>query len=253
MAIVPRAGGIGGGGASASEGRASSLRGVVSTVAAMDGEAAERGRHSGIVDRVFGPERVTPEPSAAPPRAQPIAPLRASPAATPPSPGASDAVPIGGAEPFIDPQFSLGRIAKRPRSRVGAATKFDGELLADEDVEIQGLVEGRVCARRSRVTVGREGFVKSKIEARAVRISGTVRGSVTAEDWVEIKPGAFVRGDVHAPRVILHDGAIVTGLLDMAAGRERRRSARFDPLVVRPRPGMRKVRGGRAARGDDGR
>lgn len=216
-------------------------RGVVSTVAAMDGAAEARGRHAGIVDRVFGPDRsATPAP-----RTTPIG----VPSAAPPAPEHAASAQDGG-EPFIDPQFSVGLVVRRKRSRVGTATKFEGELVADEDVEIEGLVEGRVCARRSRVTVGREGFVKSKIEARAVRISGTVRGSVTAEDWVEIKPGAFVRGDVRAPRVILHDGAIVAGRLDMGGGRDRRLSPRFDPLVVLPRPGMRKVRGGRAARND---
>lgn len=279
VAIVPRECGVGSEGPGMGEIRAEAVRGVVSTVAAIDGGSGDRSRHAGIVDRVFGPERSAAAPSAArgdareaardgaregrpdvardgdpkplePLRLQPTAPPRATPSA------ASDATPApastgpDGAEPFIDPQFSVGRVVKPQRSWVGTATRFEGELVADEDVEIQGLVEGRVCARRSRVTVGREGFVKSKIEARAVRISGTVRGSVTAEDWVEIKPGAFVRGDVRAPRVILHDGAIVTGRLDMAAGRERCRSPRFDPLVVPPRPGMRKVRGGRAARGE---
>jgi cytoskeletal protein CcmA (bactofilin family) len=68
-----------------------------------------------------------------------------------------------------------------------------------------------------------------------------VRGNVSAEDWIEVKSGGVIRGDVRAPRVVLHDGAVVTGRIDMSQAAVRRHAQRFDPLVIPPRPGMRKV------------
>ena len=202
------------------------VRGVVAAVAAIQQDKQQdkqresdgAGRHAGIVDRVFGPGS-TPRPDAAPGERASAKPLY----------------------PEIDVDFSLGKVARKLASVLGPASKVAGDLVADENLEIQGLVEGSVRARRSRVTVAREGLVQSRIEARSVRVQGTVRGNVSAEDWVEVKAGGVIRGDVRAPRVILHDGAIVTGRLDMSGAAIRRTATHFDPLVIPPRPRMRKV------------
>ncbi len=201
-------------------------RGVVAAVAAKQHEKQQKmqrdsdgaSRHAGIIDRVFGPGP-TPRPDADPGERASAKPLY----------------------PEIDLDFSLGEVARKLASVLGPASKVAGDLVADENLEIQGLVEGCVRARRSRVTVARDGLVQSRIEARSVRVQGTVRGNVSAEDWVEVKAGGVIRGDVRAPRVILHDGAIVTGRLDMSGAAVRRTSAHFDPLVIPPRPRMRKV------------
>lgn len=144
--------------------------------------------------------------------------------------------------PDLDVDFPIGQVGRKRVSVLGPATRVAGDLVADENVEIEGLVEGCVRAQRSRVTVGSEGLVRSRIEARSVRVRGTIRGNVSAEDWVEVEAGGVIRGDVCAPRIILHDGAIVTGRLDMTeAVAAKRASGRFDPLVLPPRPRMRKV------------
>lgn len=212
---------------------ANPVRGIVGAVAAMDHDANAPGRHADIVGRVFGPG----SDSAAGPRgaASVAAHAQARSESAPARPG-----PLR--YPEIDVEFSLGEIARRRASVLGAASKVAGDLVADENLVIEGFVAGAARARRSRVTLASEGLVQGRIEARCVRILGTVRGDVVAEDWIEIKPGGVVHGDVRAPRVILHDGALVTGRLEMASAAVARRAAgRFDPLVVPPRPGMRKV------------
>jgi len=194
-------------------------RGVVAAVAAMDRDGAgNEGAHSGIVDRVFGPGQ-GPRPTSEPGELAGAVPLYAE----------------------IDVNFSLAGVVRKRASVLGPASKVAGDLVADENIEIDGLVEGCVRAKNSRVTVRRDGLVQSQIVARSVRVKGTVRGNVSAEDWVEVKPGGVIRGDVCAPRVVLHDGAIVTGRIAMSPAAVRRRAARFDPLVIPPRPGMRKV------------
>jgi len=207
--------------------------GLVAAVAAMDREAGGAGQHAGIVDRVFGPA----------PRSGPAAPVGSAASFA----AGADADATSNLQPRyadIDVDFAIAAVARKQASVLGAASKVAGDLVCDENVEIEGFVEGGVRARRARVTVGREGLVQSKIEARSVRVKGTVRADVVAEDWVEVKSGGVIRGDVRAPRVILHDGAIVTGRLDMSgAAAARRASGQFDPLVIPPRPRMRKVGG----------
>jgi cytoskeletal protein CcmA (bactofilin family) len=213
--------------ASVPEPARATARGFVSSVAATGREQASKAPYADIVERVFGPGR--------------------SEAAESESPAISGIQPQ---YPDLDLDFSLGKVVLKKACVLGAASKVAGDLVADENVEIQGLVEGVVRARRSRVTVGIDGFVQSRVEARSVRVRGTVRGNVTAEDWIEVKAGGVIRGDVRAPRVILHDGALVTGRLDMTGAiAARRASGHFDPLVIPPRPRTRKV--GRAGAGGE--
>lgn len=243
MATIPREKSSGGASTAPRDGTREAVRGVVAAVAAMDANGGVRSpreaRHPDIVDRVFGPGAspgTSPGAASATGTASETGMTASSAFEIPPIPG------IQPQYPDLDVNFSIEQVVRKRASVLGAASKVAGDLVADESVEIQGYVEGCVRARRSRVTVGREGLVQSRIEARTVRVRGTIRGNVSAEDWVEVKSGGVIRGDVRAPRIILHDGAIVTGRLDMtSAVAARQASGRFDPLVVPPRPRMRKV------------
>ena len=53
--------------------------------------------------------------------------------------------------------------------------------------------------------------------------------------------GLLVPAFDNAALAVLHDGAVVTGRIDMSQAAVRRHAQRFDPLVIPPRPGMRKV------------
>ena len=100
---------------------------------------------------------------------------------------------------------------------IGRSTRITGQIEADEDLEIQGRVEGRIHLATHQVTVGRDGVVQADVEAHTVIVIGRVTGNVLAEEVVEVKSGGFIGGDVKAPRVIMADGAIVVGGLDMSA------------------------------------
>ena len=68
--------------------------------------------------------------------------------------------------------------AQKPVTSVlGPSLRFKGELHADEDLLIQGQLEGSIEHTRS-LTIGTEGGVKGNIRARIVIIDGTVEGDV---------------------------------------------------------------------------
>jgi cytoskeletal protein CcmA (bactofilin family) len=104
-----------------------------------------------------------------------------------------------------------------PVPRVGGATTFTGKIVADEDLEVHGTVEGSIILDQHELTVGARGLVEADVEARSVIVIGRVTGNVVATDVVEVKCGGVIGGDVMAPRVIMADGAIVIGALDMTA------------------------------------
>jgi cytoskeletal protein CcmA (bactofilin family) len=104
-----------------------------------------------------------------------------------------------------------------PMANIGRATTITGNIVAEEDLEIHGTVEGSVRLVEHQVTVGSEGVVKASVEANIVLVHGKITGDVTAADLVEVKPGGIVGGDVKAPRLIMHDGAVIVGGLDMSS------------------------------------
>ena len=107
-----------------------------------------------------------------------------------------------------------------PRASGGAASigrsiTIRGEVTGDEDLLIQGHVEGSVNLKQHAVTVGSEGEVKADITARIITVEGSVEGNLNAQEQVILRNAAVVEGDIAAPRVVLEDGARFRGGVDM--------------------------------------
>lgn len=101
------------------------------------------------------------------------------------------------------------------RATIGPSITIRGEVSGDEDILIQGNVEGSVDLKQHSVTVGREGRVKANITGRVVTVEGRVEGDLIAQEQVVLRSSAHVQGDLTAPRVVLEDGATFRGLVDM--------------------------------------
>ena len=101
------------------------------------------------------------------------------------------------------------------RAAIGRSIKIRGEVSGDEDLLVQGEVEGSVALGKHQVTVGDDGRVKASIAARLVIVEGRVEGDVTAEEQVILRASARVEGDIAAPRVVIEDGARFRGSVDM--------------------------------------
>ena len=110
---------------------------------------------------------------------------------------------------------SSGGAAGRGRATIGTSITIRGEVTGDEDLLIEGRVEGSVDLKQHAVTVGSEGQVKAGITGRVVTVEGSVEGDLRAEEVVVLRSTARVQGDITAPRVVLEDGATFRGAVDM--------------------------------------
>ena len=148
-----------------------------------------------------------PEPRE--PRAEPRTPSTA--AATP--------RPVEGKAPEsrpADPRTAESRTPE-PQHRasvLGAPLRFRGELSAQEDLIVQGTVEGSIT-HTSSLTIGTEGSMKGDIRARVIVIDGRVDGDLYATESVNIRATAKVKGNVFAPRVGITEGAFFQGQVEM--------------------------------------
>src|SRR5262245_8804239 len=98
---------------------------------------------------------------------------------------------------------------------IGASTAFSGELMSDEDVNIEGQFDGYVHARNAVVTIAASGHVTADIRGARVYVCGTVKGSIAASERIELASGAHVDGSLSANQVVIADGARFNGHIDM--------------------------------------
>ena len=101
-------------------------------------------------------------------------------------------------------------------SFIGSHTRVKGELLGDEDVLVEGRVEGRVEVSKA-FRVGPGGVVLAEVAAGTVTIAGRIVGNVTAAERVELLPTGTLEGNIHAPRIVIGEGARFTGRIDMSS------------------------------------
>jgi len=89
---------------------------------------------------------------------------------------------------------------------IGQSILISGKLTGDEDLTVQGRVEGELTLTRTLI-VEPSGVVKANVAVKNAIVSGVVVGNINATESVELTREGRMVGDVRAPRVIIVDGA----------------------------------------------
>ncbi len=114
-----------------------------------------------------------------------------------------------------------GRVVTGERvARLGPSLVVKGTLAGDEDLLVQGRLDGEISLRQNRVTIGESGRVKADVYSKSICVEGEVNGNLFGEEEVVIRRSGKVRGNVTAPRVTLENGAKFKGSIDMQPGSE---------------------------------
>ena len=98
---------------------------------------------------------------------------------------------------------------------VGPTVRIQGDVSGEEDLMVQGTVEGSITLKSHVVTVGKEGRVNATVDAKIIRIEGTVEGDLRGNEQIIVASSGNVRGNIVAPRVTLEDGCRFKGSIDM--------------------------------------
>ena len=98
---------------------------------------------------------------------------------------------------------------------IGETIVFKGELSGDEDLVIDGQVEGKINLNQNVLTVGEHGKVNATVVAKTVVVAGNVRGNIMAAEKVDVRDTCSMEGDICAPRVVIANGAYFRGGVDM--------------------------------------
>ena len=140
----------------------------------------------------------------------------------PQQPGSTTASPISSAPSFSGEAKTMAPLDSTYPSttsggtaRLGGSLHVKGEITGNEDLHIDGSVEGLVQLEDRKLTVGASAKVTADIIAREVVVYGNVKGNLRARDRIEIKKDGSVVGDLTTARIMIEDGAYFKGSIEI--------------------------------------
>lgn len=133
-----------------------------------------------------------------------------------------DAPPIQSEDAFIITKNSSDELLvlnqENPfagKSLIGEAVMIKGEVIAEEDVVVQGQIDGIVYFKNNSLIVGHNAQIQANIFVKSIVMHGEIKGDVYANDKVVIKRPGHIFGDLHSPRVSIESGAVLMGNIEM--------------------------------------
>ena len=97
---------------------------------------------------------------------------------------------------------------------IDQGSEFSGKLSFKDTVRIDGRFEGEISSENTLI-VGETGSITATIRSQMIVISGEVHGEITATGQVVLHKTARVDGNIHTSRLVVEDGAIFTGRIEM--------------------------------------
>ncbi|MDH3647737.1 MAG: polymer-forming cytoskeletal protein [Gammaproteobacteria bacterium] len=134
--------------------------------------------------------------------------------------GALDTIDKGSEQYFSDQKPTSNTQAPKTPDRteaavIGRSIRIDGDLRGEEDLRIEGDVNGTIQLRNNTLTIGSEGKISANVYAKSVTVDGSMQGDVFGSECVSVRKNAQVNGNITAPRVSLEDGAKFKGSIEM--------------------------------------
>ncbi len=111
------------------------------------------------------------------------------------------------------PQSVPGAVA-----RLGPSLHLKGEITGNEDLHVDGTVEGLISLEDRKLTVGSSAKLTADVLAREIVVYGSVKGNLRARDRIEIKKDGSVVGDLTTARIMIEDGAYFKGAIEIDRG-----------------------------------
>ena len=128
-------------------------------------------------------------------------------------------------------------------ANIGKSIAIKGDLTGNEDMVIEGSVEGTIDLPNNQLTIGANGKIKAEIHAKSVIVIGHVEGDIKGIERVEIHGTGHVEGNVSAPKLVVTEGAQINGTIHMtdAEGIGRSSSPPSQPSSTAPATEVRKT------------
>ena len=118
-------------------------------------------------------------------------------------------------EMSVRPEAPRSVAGSREAAVIGPSIHIDGDVRGEEDLLIEGEVNGTVQLKNNSLTIGPNGKVRADVSANSIYVDGYMEGDLYGSERVHIRKSAQVHGNVTSPRVSLEDGAKFKGSIEM--------------------------------------
>ena len=122
------------------------------------------------------------------------------------------------------------------QSRIGKSAKFKGDIHSDEDLVIDGQVEGAIDIPKNMLVIGTTGIVKANVQARSLVVQGELAGKVQVGERTQITATGRLNGDLVTGRIVIEDGGTLRGTSDV---RPAKPASKPQPVQEKPAPAPR--------------
>lgn len=100
-------------------------------------------------------------------------------------------------------------------SYLGPSMHIEGNITVDENLRVEGKIEGTIRIVEKKLTVGKQAMVSGEINAGIAELHGKVESDVHSNDLVQIHSTAIVQGSIRCKRIVIEDGACFNGQVEM--------------------------------------
>lgn len=126
-----------------------------------------------------------------------------------------------------------------PVREVVAATiptglRIAGDVFSSDDLLVEGEIQGNIHVPNGTLTVAEHARVDADTRGKLIHVYGTVRGNISASERIDIGSSASVTGTISADCVLISDGAVVNGHIDMNRRTIASRVLRHQATANRP-------------------
>jgi cytoskeletal protein CcmA (bactofilin family) len=103
---------------------------------------------------------------------------------------------------------------RRIAAWIGKSLRIEGKIVSADNLTINGQVQGTIEVGDRSLAIGAGADVTADLAARAISVSGAVKGNIIATERVDVRSTGSVVGNITAPRLVVAEGAAVTGKID---------------------------------------
>jgi cytoskeletal protein CcmA (bactofilin family) len=99
---------------------------------------------------------------------------------------------------------------------LGPSLTITGDVTCQEDMTIHGTVKGTITMQQGTLVVAQTGIAEANVHGSTITVHGKVSGDLAASDKIELTDTAVVSGTITAPALLLREGAVFNGIIDMS-------------------------------------
>jgi len=133
----------------------------------------------------------------------------------------------------VQPAPVFQRRDEQPYTTLGKDTEFEGTLKFKEGLRIEGKFNGDISSE-GHLIIGKTGEVTAEISVGSIVVEGKITGNIQANDLVELRSQAELRGDIKAAKLKIEEGVIFIGKSDVQPQNLRKDNAPKPQPVSQP-------------------